>query len=80
MILNKYYIIQLGSPAIDPYLVHTIESAESVRTNNISPNKFVVKLPVGASVPEIFNAWLEYNHAGILIEMAKPEWVHTMPE
>lgn len=79
MILNKYYIITLGTPALDPYLVHTIEDITTVRTNNTNPNKFVVKLPVGAVKPTMFNAWPEYNHTEILIEMAKAEWLAPDP-
>lgn len=74
MILNKYYILKLGTPAIDPYLAHTVENINTVRTNNKKPNKFAVKLPIGASVPAMFNAWTEYNHSEILIEMEKAEW------
>lgn len=74
MLENKYFIITLGSPAIDPYLAFTVEGADTLRSNLSSPNKFVVKLPKGSEVPEMFNAWPEYDHAGIIIQMQGSDW------
>ena len=77
MIENKYYIITIGASAIDFYLVHTIESAETVRTNNTIPNKFVVKLPIGSKITIILKNNTSYSHKEILKILSNDEWINN---
>lgn len=74
MINNKYFIIELPSPALSAILSHCVESSNTVRKNNTG-TKAVVKLPVGANVPNILKSKTEYNHAEILTELNEPEWI-----
>ena len=73
MIKNLYFIIQLPDPALDVILKHCVGTAESQR-KSFDGAKTVVKLPVGADIPNVLKNKKVYNHEQILLEMAKPEW------
>lgn len=74
MITNKYYIIPTALPDnIKPFLVGN----DNTHRLNKTGTKAVVKRRYNDNEtrPE-FNAFLEYDHASILIEMQKPEWTN----
>ena len=77
MIENKYFIASLPAPALKVILKHCVENINTVR-KSIDGSKAVFKLPLGTDKPASFNAFTEYNHENILIEMATSEW--TPPE
>ena len=52
-------------------------SMETV-AKNAAGTEFVVKYDV-ADPPTGLGAYTEYDHAGILVELAKSEWIKTNP-
>lgn len=70
---NRYFIASLPAPALKVILKHCVESIDSVRYS-VDGSNAVFKLPIGAEKPSSFNAFTEYTHEEILIQMAKPEW------
>lgn len=75
MIANKYYILTVNEAVLKPYLEHSVEGEDdSIMTNNKTPNKYIIKLPVGAVKPAMFNAWPELDHEQFRIENRKDEW------
>ena len=71
--MNKYYIISLPNAALNAILEHCIQTSSSIR-KSLDNTKVVVKLPVGAKVPNIIKSKKEYTNTEIKIELRKPEW------
>lgn len=73
-ITNKYYIIPLSLPEnIKQFLVNSDPS--TLRKNNTETLAVVKRRADDNENRPEFNAFLEYDHAGILVEMRKPQWV-----
>lgn len=77
MINNRYYI--LPYPNVNSAIWDIIvENPATLRTNN-QGNKCVVKLYEGDEQQhQLLNGFKEYDHAGILVEMAKAEWTEEV--
>lgn len=74
MITNKYYIIPLNLPEnIKEFLVN--DDPSKLRTNNTGTLVVVKRRYDDNETRPEFNAFLEYDHAGILAELDKPQWL-----
>lgn len=74
---NRYFILPYPNVHSAVWDI-VVESPATLRTNNIG-NFCVVKLYVGDQTDHpILNGFPEYDHAGILVEMAKPEWTEEI--
>lgn len=71
---NKYFVIELPDNAFDVILSYCVEqSADKCRTSN-DGKKRIVKLPVGAEIPNILRHYQIYTHEEIIQELKKQEW------
>lgn len=77
MINNQYFIASLPDPALKAILKQCVENINTVR-KSLDGTKAVFKLPLGATKPASFNAFTEYTHSEVLIELAKPEWTSNI--
>ncbi len=76
--MRKYFITSLPTPGLEAILSHCLEDINTVRYS-LDDSMVVFKLAAGVEKPSSFNAFTEYTHETILIEMAKPEWTPTDP-
>lgn len=76
--MNRRYFI-LPYPNVNSAIWDIVlESPDTLRTN-IQGNFCVVKLFEGDNQQhQVLNGFTEYNHEGILSEMAKPEWTEEI--
>jgi len=71
---NQYFIASLPTPALEAILKSCVENINTVRYS-LDKSESVFKLPFGATKPGSFNAFTEYTHEQIMVEMRTPEWI-----
>ncbi len=71
---NRYFIIDSNDANLQEIYSYCVEDGSSVRKSTDGTLQ-VVKLPKDyVGTPECLSGYTEYDHTGIIIELAKPEW------
>ena len=69
---NKYFILSLPEPALDAILKHTVQKKmQNVR--QLYDGSYVIKLPVGATIPDELAGKKVFSLSEIGIEIEKRE-------
>jgi len=75
MIRNKYYIIPTALP--NNIKSHIVGGGDTSRTNKTGTKAVVKRFVTDNEDRPQFNAFREFTHAEILVELEKPEWIIT---
>ena len=71
---DRFFTPDMADPNFDDIIDCVVEASGTLRKND-TETKFVCKLPEGhVGTPACLQPYTEFDHAGILVEMAKPEW------
>ncbi len=76
-IKNLYFIVKLPEVALEQIYKHVVGKPETQR-RSLDGKSVVVKLPVGAEIPQAMQHLTPLSHSEVLKVMATPEW--TSPE